>query len=62
MRNENNGLNHYISDEELQEATNLAYDLDEFFRVHNKEYAQRFPDSQEQKESLADKLLEGNTI
>ena len=62
MRNENNGLNHYISDEELQEATNLAYDLDEFFRVHNKEYAERFPDSQKQKESLADKLLEGNTI
>ena len=40
-------------------ATDIAYDLDDFFRQHDPQYAAQRPEPQEQKELIADLLLEG---
>jgi len=42
-------------------ATDLAFDLDEFFRQHDPQYAAQHPEPHEQKELIADLLLEGKT-
>ena len=47
---------------ELDAAADLAFDLDEFFRAHNSEYARRFPDAHKKKEDLAGCLSTGHTI
>ncbi|MDY3617994.1 antirestriction protein ArdA [Agathobaculum sp.] len=44
-------------DEKLDMATDLAFDLDEFFRAHDKDYAGAYPDPHEAKERLADLLV-----
>ena len=48
-------------DDKMDMATDLAFDLDEFFRQHDPQYAARHPESHEQKELIADLLLEGKT-
>lgn len=45
----------------LDESTDLAFDLDEFFRRNSQNYAGIFRDPHEQKERLADTLLSGQT-
>lgn len=45
----------------LDMATDLAFDLDEFFRQHDPQYAAQNPEPHEQKELIADLLLEGKT-
>jgi len=45
----------------LDMATDLAFDLDEFFRQHDPQYAAQHPEPHEQKEVIADLLLEGKT-
>ncbi len=45
--------------DKLDMATDLAFDLDEFFRAHDRDYAGAYPDPHEGKERLADLLLEG---
>ena len=47
--------------DKLDMATDLAFDLDEFFRQHDPQYAAQHPESHEQKELIADLLLEGKT-
>ncbi len=47
--------------DKLDMATDLAFDLDEFFRQHDPQYAARHPEPHEQKEVIADLLLEGKT-
>ena len=47
--------------DKLDMATDLAFDLDEFFRQHNPQYAAQHPEPHEQKEVIADLLLEGKT-
>ena len=46
-------------DDKLDMATDLAFDLDEFFRQNDPQYAAEFPGEQEQKEALCDAMLEG---
>lgn len=54
-----------LDEEKLSEAdrvdmaTDIAYDLDDFFRQHDPQYAAQRPEPQEQKELIADLLLEG---
>ena len=48
-------------DDKLDMATDLAFDLDEFFRQHDPQYAAQHPEPHEQKEVIADLLLEGKT-
>ena len=51
-----------IPEEEISEwAMDLAYDMDEFFRQHDPQYAAQHPEPHEQKEVIADLLLEGKT-
>lgn len=45
--------------DKLDMATDLAFDLDEFFRQHDPQYAAEFPGEQEQKEALCDAMLDG---
>ena len=40
-------------------ATDLAYDMDEFFRQHDPQYAAEHPDAHATKQEMADKLFEG---
>lgn len=47
--------------DKLDMATYLAFDLDEFFRQHDPQYAAQHPEPHEQKEVIADLLLEGKT-
>ena len=47
--------------DKLDMATDLAFDLDEFFRQHDPQYAAQHPEPHEQKEIIADLLLEGKT-
>ena len=47
--------------DKLDMTTDLAFDLDEFFRQHDPQYAAQHPESHEQKEIIADLLLEGKT-
>lgn len=47
--------------DKLDMATDLAFDLDEFFRQHDPQYAAQNPEPHEQKEVIADLLLEGKT-
>lgn len=47
---------------EVDTATLIAFELDEFFREHDKKYAKKFPDPKTKKRDLADKLLTGETI
>lgn len=48
-------------DDKMDMATDLAFDLDEFFRQHDPQYAAQHPEPHEQKELIADLLLEGKT-
>lgn len=48
-------------DEKLDMATDLAFDLDEFFRQKDPQYAAAHPDAHGGKELIADLLLEGKT-
>ena len=48
-------------DARLAESTDLAFDLDEFFRQNNGAYADLYPDSHAEKERMADELLSGDT-
>ena len=45
----------------LDKSTDLAFDLDEFFRQNNGAYADLYPDSHAEKERMADELLSGDT-
>ncbi len=45
--------------DKLDMATDLAFDLDEFFRQHDPQYAAEFPATQEQKEKLCNAMLDG---
>ena len=47
--------------DKLDMATDLAFDLDEFFRQHDPQYAAQHPEPHEQKEVIADLLLDGKT-
>lgn len=49
------------NDVRLDESTNLAFDLDEFFRGNSGAYADLYPDSHAEKERMADELLSGDT-
>lgn len=40
-------------------ATDLAYDMDEFFRQHDPQYTAEHPDAHATKQEMADKLFEG---
>lgn len=48
-------------DAKLDMATELAFDLDEFFRQKDPQYAAAHPDAHVSKELIADLLLEGKT-
>jgi len=48
-------------DEKLDMATELAFDLDEFFRQKDPQYAAAHPDVHASKELIADLLLKGKT-
>jgi len=48
-------------DARLAESTDLAFDLDEFFRQNNRAYADLYPDSHAEKERMANELLSGDT-
>ena len=45
----------------LDDTTDLAFDLDEFFRQNSGAYADLYPDSHAEKERMADELLSGDT-
>ena len=45
----------------LDDTTDLAFDLDEFFRQNSGAYAGLYPDSHAEKERMADGLLSGDT-
>lgn len=45
----------------LDESMDLAFDLDEFFRQNSEAYAELYPDSHAEKETMADELLSGDT-
>ena len=45
----------------LDESTDLAFDLDEFFRQNSGAYADLYPDFHAEKERMADELLSGDT-
>lgn len=46
-------------DDKLDMATDLAFDLDEFFRQKDPQYAAEHPDTHSSKEQIADMLLKG---
>lgn len=46
-------------DEKLEMAMDLAFDLDQFFRQQDPQYAAEHPDAQAAKEEMAGKLFEG---
>ena len=48
-------------DEKLDMATDLAFDLDEFFRQRDPQYAAEHADAHSGKEQIADMLLDGKT-
>lgn len=50
-----------VSDDEMEEAFELAFELDESFRQKSEEYRNKYPDSQKRKEEIADRLFENNT-
>lgn len=45
----------------LEDSTDLAFDLDVFFRQYSGDYADMYPDFHEEKERMADELLSGQT-
>lgn len=45
----------------LDDTTDLAFDLDEFFRQNSGAYAELYPDFHAEKERMADELLSGDT-
>ena len=45
----------------LEDSTDLAFDLDVFFRQYSGDYADLYPDSHEEKERMAEELLSGQT-
>lgn len=45
----------------LDDTTDLAFDLDEFFRQNSGAYADLYPDAHAEKERMADELLSGDT-
>lgn len=47
--------------DKLDMASDLAFDLDKFFRQHDPQYAAQHPEPHEQKGVIADLLLEGKT-
>lgn len=47
--------------DKLDMATDLAFDLDEFFRQKDTQYAAEHPDAHSSKEQIADMLLDGKT-
>lgn len=47
--------------DKLDMATDLAFDLDEFFRQNDPQYAAEHPDAHSRKEQIADMLLAGKT-
>lgn len=49
------------NDARLDESTDLAFDLDEFFRQNSGAYADLYPDSHAEKERMADELLSRDT-
>ena len=49
------------NDIRLDESTDLAFDLDEFFRQNSGSYAGLYPDPHAEKERMADELLSGST-
>lgn len=49
------------NDIRLDDTTDLAFDLDEFFRQNSGAYANLYPDSHAEKERMADELLSGDT-
>lgn len=48
-------------DDKLDMATDLAFDLDEFFRQKDTQYTAEHPDAHSSKEQIADMLLDGKT-
>ena len=46
-------------DERLDKAISLAIDLDRFFREFDRDYAARYPEVDQQQQSLCDRLLDG---
>lgn len=50
-----------ITDNELEIVLQLAFDMDEYFRFHNSEYANTYQNIQAQKENLADLILTAQT-
>ena len=48
-------------DARFDDTTDLAFDLDEFFRQNSGVYADLYPDSHAEKERMADELLSGDT-
>ena len=46
-------------DEKMEMAMDLAFDLDQFFRQQDPQYAAEHPDAHAAKEEMADKLFEG---
>ena len=50
-----------VDDIRLDDTTDLAFDLDEFFRQNSGAYADLYPDSHAEKERMADELLSGDT-
>lgn len=51
-----------LTEDEISEwAMDIAFDMDEFFRQHDPQYAAEHPEPHEQKEVIADLLLEGKT-
>ena len=55
------GAEELTEDEKVEEAQDLAFDLDEFFRQKDPQYAAAHPDTHAGKELIADLLLEGKT-
>lgn len=49
------------NDRQLDDSTELAFDLDMFFRQNSPDYFVMYPDSHAEKERLADELLSGQT-
>lgn len=49
------------NDIRLDDTTDLAFDLDEFFRKNSGAYADLYPEAHAEKERMADELLSGDT-
>ena len=55
-------LDDKIHDYELDEAFDLAFDIDAFLRERSFEYRRNFPDEQKQREEIADNMLQSQTF